>query len=200
VYEELYNAWKREKLEKDLQGLSKNFYEELSQYVRRLKESQRALDEKTVKAKLLSDELERVKKLSSQLVEMRFRKIIDMTLKNAAIPLSFFTREEERIFENLSKIVKLHNEIKSRILEGKDVETLLSPRKEEAKKILVRFTCDVPAIIGIDMKQYGPFKSEDVAALPRQNAEALLRQGAAVKMEVEENEGAEGNKNVLPQM
>jgi DNA replication factor GINS len=53
------------------------------------------------------------------------------------------------------------------------------------KRILVRFIRDIPAIIGVDMEPYGSFKAEDVATLPLENVESLVKQGVAVKLEVE---------------
>jgi DNA replication factor GINS len=50
---------------------------------------------------------------------------------------------------------------------------------EEPKRILVRFLQAIPAIIGPDMKAYGPFKEEDVASLPAENAEILITRGVA---------------------
>jgi DNA replication initiation complex subunit (GINS family) len=43
---------------------------------------------------------------------------------------------------------------------------------------------EVPEIIGSDMKTYGPFKVEDVAALPVENTRILIKQGLAEKVEV----------------
>ena len=38
--------------------------------------------------------------------------------------------------------------------------------------------------MGADMKSYGPFKVEDVASLPVENAKMLVKQGLAVQVEV----------------
>ncbi len=43
----------------------------------------------------------------------------------------------------------------------------------------VRFLKDTPIIMGVDMKQYGPFKKGDVAALPKENASMLIKIGDA---------------------
>ena len=69
------------------------------------------------------------------------------------------------------------------LFEGKETETALKPKEEKLERILVRFTREMPAIMGTDMKSYGPFKAEDIATLPLQNAEALLRQGVAIRIE-----------------
>ena len=50
--------------------------------------------------------------------------------------------------------------------------------------MVVRFLKDVPSIVGVDLKTYGPFKSEDVASLPIENARVLIRQGLAVEVEL----------------
>ena len=42
----------------------------------------------------------------------------------------------------------------------------------------------IPLIVGVDMKNYGPFEPEDIATLPRENAEALIRQKAALEIRI----------------
>lgn len=44
----------------------------------------------------------------------------------------------------------------------------------------VRFLKDAPAIVGADMKTYGPFYKGRVYALPKENARIFLKQGIAV--------------------
>ena len=60
--------------------------------------------------------------------------------------------------------------------EAKPVEPEVTKPSE---KIMIRFTKDTPEIIGVDLKTHGPFKAEDIASLPRENAEALVKQGLA---------------------
>jgi len=60
-----------------------------------------------------------------------------------------------------------------------DVQTIREPKKR-----VLRFLKEIPAIIGADMKTYGPFKPEDVASLPLENARILTKQGIAVEVEV----------------
>jgi len=40
----------------------------------------------------------------------------------------------------------------------------------------------MPSIIGVDLKTHGPFLKEDIAVLPYENAESLIRQGTAVEI------------------
>jgi len=48
----------------------------------------------------------------------------------------------------------------------------------------LRFVKEIPAIVGSDMKTYGPFEPEDIATLPLENARILIKQGVAVEVEV----------------
>ncbi|MFQ6096039.1 MAG: hypothetical protein ACE5NN_07835, partial [Candidatus Bathyarchaeia archaeon] len=63
---------------------------------------------------------------------------------------------------------------------------LIEEAKTKAKEkirpveyVEVRFLKEVPVIVGSDMKTYGPFKPGDISRLPKQNAEILVKQGAA---------------------
>jgi len=43
----------------------------------------------------------------------------------------------------------------------------------------VRILKDIPGIVGVDFKTYGPYKAGEIAWLPKENAEALIKQGIA---------------------
>jgi DNA replication initiation complex subunit (GINS family) len=47
----------------------------------------------------------------------------------------------------------------------------------------VRFLSEIPAVIGADMKTYGPFKPEDIGSMPLENARVLIKQSMAEKVE-----------------
>ena len=66
--------------------------------------------------------------------------------------------------------------------EGREFETFEKIKKPQT--ILVRFVCEIPAIVGVDMKTYGPFRTEDVASLPAENAKALIQQSVALEIEM----------------
>ena len=42
----------------------------------------------------------------------------------------------------------------------------------------------IPAIVGVDMKTYGPFLAEDVGSVPVENAKGLIKRGLAEAVEV----------------
>jgi len=186
TYQELYEAWRRERLSKDLQPLPKDFYEKAADYTRKLRENQRMIDSKTMKARLLQQELENSIRLSSEILVSRFEKMVDSLLSNEKpIPTGFLARPEESIYQGLLQASNQSSRMKRNLSEGKRTETFSSPSEDLPQEILVRFACEIPAIVGVDLKTYGPFKPEDVASLPAENARALIHQGAAIKVEVE---------------
>jgi DNA replication initiation complex subunit (GINS family) len=63
-------------------------------------------------------------------------------------------------------------------------ETKPTSEATNNKRLTLRFTKSIPAIMGADMKSYGPFVAEDVASLPAVNARMLVKQGLALLVEV----------------
>ena len=64
-------------------------------------------------------------------------------------------------------------------------DTFIREEPEQGELMVVRFLKPVPAIMGIDMKAYGPFMAEDVGNLPRANAVNLIKRGIAKAVMVE---------------
>src|SRR5919108_746581 len=81
--------------------------------------------------------------------------------------------------QTLSGIRRDYDRMKQDLLQGREPRISVSKGRQFA---LIRFVRDVPPIIGVDLKTHGPFHKEDVARLPQENAEGLIRQGAAVEV------------------
>lgn len=181
MYKELYEAWNREVENIELQRLSSGFYSQIANYFRRLKEEGRMLDKRSVKARLLRNEIQNVKRMVRELVNARHRKLVEKAVKGEKIPSDFLTDEEKRVYNGVLPFAEEFQNFADKIFQGYapkvDVE-------QELEKGVVRFLQDVPAIIGGDMETYGPFKAEDVASLPVENCKILVNQGLAESVEV----------------
>ncbi|MDA7959390.1 MAG: hypothetical protein MPJ08_01500 [Nitrosopumilus sp.] len=59
-------------------------------------------------------------------------------------------------------------------------------RRRKGRLVTVRFLEDVGEMTGADMAGYGPFEKEDVAAVPYDNARALISKGAAAEVRLED--------------
>jgi DNA replication initiation complex subunit (GINS family) len=181
VYDELYSAWQREIEETALGRLPPDFYARITDYLRRIREETRMLDRKTAKASLLERELRNAKRMLQELVWARYRKLVKIFSVGQKAPSDLLTVEEAKVCESILPFAEAYQRFVKSLLQGQfskvDVE-------KAHRRVALRFVKDVPAIIGADMKTYGPFMVEDVASLPVENARILVKQGLAEVVEI----------------
>jgi DNA replication factor GINS len=180
MYEELFKAWKKEKENAELQALPRDFYANLVDYMKKIREESRMLDKKTTRARLMHREFENAKKLVRELIRLRREKILKKTVTGKALSEDFLTTEEKDLHHEFLPLAESYQGFLKNILRGQITQV---ERKEKTKRMLVRFVQEIPAIIGSDMNTYGPYRAEDIATLPPENAKILIRQGIAVEVE-----------------
>jgi DNA replication factor GINS len=176
IYEETFDAWRKEFRSPELQNLRPDYYKDVAAHVRRLKEAQRNLDQKSLKAGLLEDEMERLQILVNQLLGKRVEKIMQASRQGLEVSVG---PSEKWVLEESTSLARHLERMREDLAQGH--EPPLHPEKKKGN-VLVRFVKDVPSIIGMDLKARGPFQKEDLASLPWENAESLLRQGVAVEI------------------
>jgi DNA replication factor GINS len=193
MYSELYAAWQREIDDSTLGALQPDFYLRIGEYMQRIKEEDKVIDKKSVKMNLLTHETQNVERMLKELFEVRYRKIIKILSKSQKIPVELLTFEEAKMCETFADFTKSYQKFTRGLLQGQVSEPIKVIVKGEAnqaeatpthKRSTIRFLRSIPAIMGADMKSYGPFVAEDVASLPPQNAQILVKQGLAVLVEV----------------
>jgi DNA replication factor GINS len=180
LYDELYEAWKNEKENVEIQRLPKNFYAKIADYVKKIREERRMLDKKTTKAKLLNREFKSVKNMAEELIRLRYDKALKKSLARETVPREVLTEEEEKLYGEILPLAEAYQTFLKDILQGRLSRI---EREKKPKKMLLRFVQEIPAIVGSDMKTYGPFEPEDIATLPSENARILIKQGVAVEVE-----------------
>ena len=176
IYDETIEAWRREFHNPELQDLRADFFRDVANYVRRLKEARRNLDQRSLKAILLEEEMSRLEQLVVQLVDRRMSKIWEASRANTHVTPD---ASEKWAQEQLSNLTRYYRKFKEDALQGIEPSYLPEKKKEN---LLLRFVKDIPSIIGVDLKTHGPFNKEDIAILPYENAESLVRQGTAVEI------------------
>jgi len=180
LYDELFEAWKREKEIREIQVLPKEFYVKLAEYVKRIREEKRMLDERTVKGRLLLKEEENVRSMAEELVQTRYEKMMRMVAEGEIVPTTALSEEEENLYREATSQTDSFQAFMKSLLQGR----LLQGRKAGPEGLMVvRILREIPEIVGVDMKTYGPFKPEDIANLPKENAKTLIKQGAAMEVE-----------------
>ena len=183
-YKELYDAWKHEKEGNVLQRLDKKFYAELSKYIKNQKEELQILDEKTLRGRLFIEENKNVQQLFASLIECRYQKIFRMVSEGKQLSLELLTSEEEIMYSSIMSTKDEMEKILNDVLRGHAPQAIEAKVVGRPKRILVRFLQAIPAIVGPDMSTYGPFKVEDIAHLPVENAEILIKHGIAIEVEL----------------
>jgi DNA replication factor GINS len=174
LYNELYKAWKSEITSEETQPLPDDFYQRAEAYIHATEQETEPPDEHTAKGRLLLKEKEMVTRLLRELKGARLRKLLAVAQTGKSINDANLTQEERELAKNFDKSLQTFNQAKPKP----------SQTEEPVELSVLRFLQDIPEIVGTDLRIYGPYKKEDVGSLPRQNAVALVKQGAAKEIEV----------------
>ncbi len=181
MYAELLAAWLNETEDPELGRLPSDFYKRAADYLKRIKEETRMLDKKTVKAGLLEHELQNAKRMLQELTLARYEKLMKLVADGQKAPDDALTAEETQVATGILPFADSYKRFVTTLLQGQLSQ--IDGAKTQ-KTVPLRFIKEVPAIIGADMKTYGPFIAEDVASVPVENAKILAKQGFAAMIQV----------------
>lgn len=195
-YERLHRAWERENEKPGLQNIPDEFLHEMRRYSEELNKT--PTDPGALTGSITKKERRFVGQMLREFTETRLRKIVTKELRGEPIDAQAMTPEEQRFHANLRQLLLGYRQ-GADIPEPEASPTVQAPRpapaprhsvtaSHEAPKgdlVVIRFLKPLPAIMGVDMKAYGPFDPEDVASIPRQNAVNLIRRGIAKLVDIE---------------
>lgn len=139
------------------------------------------LDKRTVKARLLRSEMGNVRHIFHELIQIRYRKLTKEAMATNNVPSDVLTAEEDKLLRGVLTLAEAYQTFAKNLFQGHLSTASFSGSQKSA---VLRFLKEVPAIIGTDVKSYGPFKAEDVASLPIENAKVLVKQGLAERIEI----------------
>ncbi|MDR2708059.1 MAG: hypothetical protein LBB87_04880 [Nitrososphaerota archaeon] len=180
MYDELYQVWNYEMTECTLGALPRDFYERITRYLHKIKEENSLPDNKTLKTTLLDAETANVKYMLGELLWARYKKLVKFTTQTQKLSMDLLAFEEAQIFESFVPFTEAYQKFAKSLLKGQTRHS----RQESRKRITLRFSKEIPQIMGVDMKPYGPFNVEDIASLPVQNAKIIVKQNLAVIVDV----------------
>jgi len=95
------------------------------------------------------------------------------------------TDVEKFIIDSKRELEERKETILSGILNGKSKLLESIAQSHKIKPTAMRFLQDMEQIVGVDLKNYGPFKAEDIATIPYENASALISKKLATKIKWE---------------
>ncbi len=175
MFRVIYELWHKEQTSPAIQKISDSFYPDSVAYVHRLKEELEAPTMEPLRKKILSDELAQAESLLDELRRLRLEKITRAAAGIVPLRREDLSRDELRLYDGIRDNVETFTR-----------GTQKPPEQPETgRKILVRFLQEVPEFVGVDLNSYGPFRAEDVSAIPIENATQLIKKSYA--MEIEES-------------
>lgn len=183
MYNELYAAWRREIDEASLGHLPPDFYARIADYLRQIREENKMLDKKSIKVNLLEHETQNVKLMLKELIWLRYKKLIKTIARTQKLPSEMLAVEEAKMGERFAAFTDAFQRFSKDLMHGQTAKLEMETEVSH-KRLVLRFKKSIPAIIGADMKLYGPFAAEDVASLPVENAKILVKQDLAALVEV----------------
>jgi len=183
MYRKLYEAWGSEAETTTLQPLTKGFYPKIREYLKGLEAELKLLDVKSMKFRLKEQELNQASRLARMLIEMRLKKMASFgKIQEESDDSKNLAEEEKALHNQIAETFKSLESFASEILEARMPKP---PPKDRPHRVTVmRFLRETPAIIGANMKSYGPFEEGDVASMPAENIEGLIKHGLAKKVEI----------------
>ena len=162
----------------DPQELDTDFFKNLSNFIGKLKNEEYDGMEKKTKNQIIS--------IATILTELLINRRLEKISNSSTVPYRILTDEEKFVIDSNDEMNERKNMIISGIINGKSKFLEITSTKHKIKPITVRFVKEFDEIIGVDLEKYGPFKPEDIATIPNENAQALISNGIALKVRIEE--------------
>ena len=174
----LHNTVLRETENDSLLEIKPNFYRNLSDFIGNLRKQE--FDD--VENKIKDTMIEMASELTSLLIHIRLEKISN----SDDFDISHLLDEEKFILDSQEEQNERTEMILSATINGKSKFLELLAENHKIKKVVIRFLSEVDEIIGADLEKYGPFKAEDIATIPYENAQALIAKNIATKVRWED--------------
>ena len=174
----LHNTVLQETEDDSLLEIDQNFYRNLSDFIGNLKKQEFDGVENKIKESMIDMAIE----LTSLLINIRLNKIS----KSNKIDIGNLLDEEKFILDSQEEQQERKEKILSATINGKSKFLESLAQNHKTKKIVVRFLNEVDEIIGADLEKYGPFKTEDIATIPYENAQALIAKNIVTKVRFED--------------
>ena len=174
----LYAILLREIENDSVQEINQTLYISIADFVGKLKSEGYDGIEANIKDALVN----MITDLTSLLLKTRLEK----ATKSSKIDYSNLLDEEKFILDADEERNERTDIILSSTLNGKSKFLDSIATKHKTKSTVVRFLKEMDQIIGSDLAKYGPFKAEDVATIPYENAQALISKKIATKIRWED--------------
>jgi DNA replication factor GINS len=194
--EEIFNTLKREiQLTSGPQSIQPNFYQNVAILIYNLKNN--SIEKKEEGEENTTMEKEKIDKISYQIKNnlldlfiksvtllfiYRCKKTFNIDKIKETFDYSNLTDEEKYVFYGNREREHRINIILNMLFEGKPktLEKIVSSINQNY--VVLRFLDSLEQFVGINMNKYGPFKKDDVAILPFENARSIIENNKAIEI------------------
>jgi DNA replication initiation complex subunit (GINS family) len=176
TYQEIYDIARKEKYNEALQQLPKNFFVELSRYIKEKREmtnkETKSIFSETIN--MTRKQLDNTLAVIREIIMLRERKILNLALVSSKTGVSKrdvenMLKHEKELFEEITKKLESNQGELNKILNGEHQEG-----KDLKNNLMIRFKEEVPKFLDLEGKETGPFKQGDIANLPQDIAKILV--------------------------
>ncbi|MBN1159750.1 MAG: DNA replication complex GINS family protein [Candidatus Diapherotrites archaeon] len=176
TYDEIMKVRRLEKSATRLVKLAPDFYEQIEKFIaKELKKANGTISLDRVR------EFENLKQAIIDIYNMREKKILNQALlasRSGNADTEHLTNSEKELYENLLLFLNRYRGNVNLYFEKEGGESKKST-PEPLNNVTVSILEDVPSFVGEDMKEYGPFKREEVVELPKSVANLLIARNLA---------------------
>ena len=174
----LYAIVLRETQNDTIQEVNPSLYASISESIGKLKSEGYDGVEAKVKGSLIN--------IMTQLTSLLLRIRLEKAKTNGINDYTNLLDEEKFILNAEEEMQERSEMILSATLNGKTKLLESVANKHKNKSTVVRFLKEMDQMVGSDLSKYGPFKAEDVATIPNENAQALIAKNIATKIRWED--------------
>ena len=183
MYSQIYKIWNDESHLEDIQKLDDQLLDKIRKYVQNRKKLENNSDDKIVKL-LIKEELKNIGFMLKDLSELRTNKLFEAIQKEKKVIINNLSSDERRLYEITKEMFRKCSDAFISSAQGSragDFNIFFH------QYMPVRILKEMNAIVGADLKTYGPFKPEDLTILPRKNAESLIKHEYAVEISIKKD-------------
>ena len=175
---QLHHVVLRETEDDSLLEIDPAFYRNLSDFMGDLKKQEYDGVESKIKDALIE--------MATELIDLLISTRLEKISRSKDLEIGLLLDEEKFILDSHEEQEERREMILSATINGKSKFLESLSQNHKTGRITVRFLQDVDEIVGADLERYGPFKTEDIATIPYENAQALIAKNAATKVRLED--------------
>ena len=151
-----------------------------------------------IEAKIRDTMVEMISTATRFLLEVRYHKMLDresvvtsssssssISTNTTKTPIDYskLSEEEKYIMNAENESERRKNDILLTIVKGRPKLLESISKRVRSERIVVRFVKPMEKFIGVDMEGYGPFRQEDIAVIPFENARSLIENNHAIEVQ-----------------